>query len=124
MELRASLRRRTWGHWISMSQKCALTAQEANRINGSVTSRLRDMILFLYSALVRPYLEYPVQLWGPQCNKDMNLFQQVQRKAMRMIRGLEHLSYEDRLRKLGLFSLEERMFWRDLTAAFQYLQER
>lgn len=41
---------------------------------------------------------------------------------MRVIRGLQHLSYEDRLGELGLFSLEERRFWKDLTAVFQCLK--
>ena len=37
-----------------------------------------------------------------------------------MIKGLEHLSYEERLRELGLFSLEKRRLWENFTAAFQF----
>ena len=105
---------------MDMSQPCVLATWKANTIldyiERGVASREQN------SAIVRPHLEYCIHVWGPQNKKDSELLEQVQRAVTKMIKRLEHLSCEERLRELVLFSLEKRKLWGDLTATFQYLK--
>jgi len=86
---------------LKPSSQCAVAARKANQVLGQMSRSFhyRDRFTWikLYKVYVRPHLEYAVQAWSPWTQEDINLLENVQRRALRMTSGLAGETYEERL---------------------------
>ncbi|CAL4234819.1 unnamed protein product [Meganyctiphanes norvegica] len=98
---------------------------KANRMIGlmkiSFESIEKDMFLPLYTTLIRPLLEYCVHAWSPYLERDIDLLENVQRRATKIVRQYKNEEYEVRLRELGLPKLVDRRTRGDMILTYRLL---
>jgi len=101
------------------------SCKKGNRVLGYISRNFhyksRDIMLPLYTSLVRPQMEYAVQFWSPHLRGDINKMERVQHRATKLIPELRNKTYPQRLSKLQLISLERRRVRGQLIETFKYL---
>ena len=113
---------------LKPTSQCVKAAKKANQVLGQMARAFhyRDKVTWirLYKTYVRCHLEYAVQAWNPWLEKDKDLLEAVQRRAVRMVSGLEGKDYLDRLKEVGLTTLEARRERGDMIETWKILTEK
>ena len=108
---------------LNFNEQCATAAKRGNMVLGIMKRNFnlgdKDVTLKLYKSMVRPHLEYSIQAWSPHTKKNIKLLEGVQRRATKLVRGCRNLEYEDRLKVLGLTTLETRRLRGDMLETFK-----
>jgi len=110
---------------LKCDKHCSEAVIKANKIldiiKHNFAANSKEIIISLYKSLVRLYLEYCCQVWRPHYNKDIKLLEGVQRRATRLVSGTKSLCYANRLKNLGLTSLENRRIRSDLIETYKII---
>ena len=111
---------------LKVSLHCRESYSKANRMLGLISRTIRyrhpTVLLNLYKSLVRPHLDYCSSVWNPYYIKDIELIERVQHRFTRLFPEFRSLPYDDRLRQLGLWSLQERRNRTDLIELFKMVK--
>ena len=111
---------------LKVSAQCSRAAKTANIVLGmirrTVTCKDEQTIMQLYKSLVRPHLEYCVQARRAYLTQDIEMLEKVQRRATKMVYGLNDLTYEQRLRRLGIITLKTHRLRGDLIEVFKIIK--
>ena len=110
---------------LKVANQCVKAVSSANRILGMIKrtfiSRDKNVVLKLYKSLVRPHLEYCISVWSPHYRKDIDLLEGVQRRALNLVEEFRSASYEEKLRRANLTSLETRRMRGDLIEVYKMI---
>ena len=120
------------GVWFGSNMKptiqCEKAAKEANKALGMITRafhyRTREVMVPLYKAFVRPKMEHAVSVWRPWLLGEIESLEKVQRRMVRMLNGVNGNSYEEKLQRIGLTTLEERRNRGDMVETYKTLKGR
>ena len=97
---------------MKVSEQYGVAVSKGNQILGLIWSTLtykeKQLIVPLYKAIIRTHLEYYIQAWRPYRKKDIDKLERIQRRATKMLTELRDLSFESRLLKCGLTTIETR----------------
>ena len=110
---------------LKPSVQCTKASNKANSVLGQMRRAFhyRDRIVWLglYKTFVRPHLECSVQAWSPWLVRDIEAIERVQKRAVKMVTGLDGLSYEEKLKRVGLQSLYDRRIRGDVIQVWKYI---
>ena len=110
---------------LSVSDQVSKVVNTANSVLGLIYRAYEDKskqnIIKFYKSLVRPHLEYSVQAWCPYLKKDIEKIEKVQHRATRMISSISNLSYDERLIKTNLITLENRRLRSDIIEVWKIM---
>jgi hypothetical protein len=128
--LEESTQEKDLGVWVDSSLKSGLQSGKAaekgmkalRMIRRTFESLNKENFHILYRSFVRPHLEYAVQAWSPYLRKDITTIENIQRRATKMVKGMKNLSYEERLRRLDMTTLETRRLRGDLIETFKMIK--
>ena len=115
-------------HKLKPSVQCTKAARTAQTVLSQISRAFhyKDKHIFvqLYKSYVRPHLEFAVQAWAPWTAADKETLERIQKRAVKMVTGLKGTTYEERLRELGLDTLEERRHQADMALTHKILTKR
>jgi len=97
---------------LKPNSQCTAAATKANQILGQISRafhyRHKEVFVKLFKTFVRPHLEYCSSVWSPWTEKDCEILEKVQKRAVRMVSNLEGGTYEEKLECAGLMKLKDR----------------